>query len=499
MKSRITIFKFVLFSLAFCLPFFATAQNAELTPKKMKKDLKALKKIIEAHPDPYTHISQEAFNKYFDDLEFSINESLTTIEFYNKVASIVALIRDGHSQVRLPQYWLKKQRKEHGAFPYEMYLTNDDKLYVLKTYRKDGIPVGSKILSINNIPVDSFLNVIDPFISYEKKEFRNTKIDGGFEGYLYSAFGQSNNLVFEYSSVDTLSVKVENMPYQEWKKFIKSNKEEREKRIAKGEPYDYEKISDGVGVIKIFSFGVSNLKDFDLFLYKTFKKIKADEIHSLVIDVRGNFGGWPKVSSRVFQYISDDYFKTMAQSNVKVSESYRNYLYKYMPSLRYYKPSIQEQKHYLDLGAIIREPIGSFINERKFFNEEPIEEEHEFKGDCYLLTDRDSYSAASSFAATFQCYQMGIIIGEETGGTKIFRANAIYEELPRSGLRVGMSTTKLYTACFNEEFEGVKPTIAYKPKIFEITSEHDMHLLFAQRVIKQVQKERKLNIEKKED
>jgi len=86
----------------------------------------------------------------------------------------------------------------------------------------------------------------------------------------------------------------------------------------------------------------------------------------------------------------------------------------------------------------------------------PKDRKNEFKGDCYLLTNRDSYSAASSFASTFQCYQMGTIVGEETGGTKIFRANAIYTQLSRTAIWVRMSTTRMYTPCYSQEFEGVK-------------------------------------------
>ncbi|MFK7907134.1 MAG: S41 family peptidase, partial [Chitinophagales bacterium] len=240
------------------------------------------------------------------------------------------------------------------------------------------------------------------------------------------------------------------------------------------------------GLINIYAFRVRSVEDYKLFLHTTFKKIRKDSVHSLIIDVRGNFGGWPRIASYLFHYISDSYFKTMGKSRMKVSNPYKRNLLDRMPQLRTTKSALRQRRHFIDLRAIMRDPINSYVDEEIFFNEEPKTEIFEFKGDCYLLTNRDSYSAASSFASTFQCYQMGVIIGEETGGTKIFRANAIYEKLMRSELSVGMSTTKLFTTCYNKEFEGIEPTIKFIPSINEIISGMDAQLLFTQRLIKKI-------------
>lgn len=180
----------------------------------------------------------------------------------------------------------------------------------------------------------------------------------------------------------------------------------------------------------------------------------------------------------------------MARSSMKVSATYRNNFLNRNDYLRYYKGQLNfaTQRHYVDMNGLMNNPLGSYVHEDQFFNEEPVIEEFEFKGDVYLLINRDSYSAASSFASTFQCYQMGTIIGEETGGTKIFRANAIYEKLPRTGIGISMATTKNYTTCYDQELEGVKPTMYFTPTIFGLTSNLDTQLLFTLNVIKLKQK-----------
>ncbi len=482
-----TKFLLLCFVLFFCQNTYLYAQDEKLiSSKKLVKDFEYLEELIEAHPDPYTHISKKEFKTKVDSVKATLDHPHSVLEFYKKTAFIVALIRDGHSSVRFPYSWLETQRKKIGAFPYKIHLTNENELYIIESFNGNKKLVGAKILSLNGISVDSFLKKIDPYISYEIIPFRNTIISLNFEAYLYLAFGHADNTKIEYSTGETSFVEVKNIAFKEWKKFQRKHKEEREAKIGIGEPYAYKNIGDGVGLINIYAFTVRSVEDYKLFLHTTFKKIRKDSIHSLIIDVRGNFGGWPRIASYLFHYISDSYFKTMAQSRMKVSNAYKRNLLERFPQLRTTKSALQQRRHFIDLRAVMRDPLNSYVDEEIFFNEEPKTEIFEFKGDCYLLTNRHSYSAASSFASTFQCYQMGVIIGEETGGTKIFRAHAIYEKLIRSELMVGMSTTKLFTTCYNKEFEGIEPTIKFTPSINEIISGIDTQLLFTQRLIKKI-------------
>ena len=463
----------------------------QISPKKLIKDFDELIGFIEAHPDPYHAVPEATFNAKVAEIRASLDQPHTLPEFYCKLAAVVALLKDGHCNVYFPRFWMQSQRKEKGAFPYEVHLTNEDELYVIKNYNDGPIPVGSKIIRINGISVDSFLNKIDPYISYELKRFRNTVIDEDFEKYLYLAFGLSAPTVLDYYTSDTLSAEISYMPYKDWKKYERDHKDEREVKIERSEPYAYKKIKKGIGLINIYAFSTSDYDSYKVFLINTFKAIKKDSIHSLIIDIRGNFGGWPKIASRLFHYISDSYFKTMGRSSMKVSYAYKNYMYDLFPSLRASIPTIPQRRHFIDIEKIMGSDIGDYVNEDQFFNEKPETLEHEFKGDCYLLINRDSYSAASSFASTFQCYQMGTIIGEETGGTKIFRANPVFQQLNKTKLRVIMSTTKLYTACYDQEFAGIKPTIEFTPSILDISSDVDSQLFYTLRVIKKIQKKKK--------
>jgi C-terminal processing protease CtpA/Prc len=476
-------------SFIFCINLIAQSEKL-LSIKHMKKDFDEMLAVVEAHPDPFTHITEEEFMNKFNENKNSLNQPLSTLDYYKKVASLIALIRDGHSSVRMPSGWFEKKRKENGVFPLSFHLSTDDKLFVLKNYNDSEIPMGAEITKINDIPIKEFLASIDPYISYELKRFRNTRIDDNLEFYLYLAFGQSNNTRLEYTTGKIGSTTIQNMSFRDWKSKIKDTREERESAIAKGEPYKYENLKKGMGILKIYSFRTPDIDAYDRFLHKTFKSIKEDSIHSLILDVRGNYGGWPRIASKLFHYLTEMPFKTVAHRQLKVSKAYREYYYERYPQLRTSNYSFRGNIHSIDLDAVMRDKIGSFSNREMEYNELPKTRKFEFDGDLYLLTNRDSYSAASSFASTFQCYQMGTIIGDETGGTKIFRASAMYKKLTRTAIGVRMSTTKVLCSCFNQEFEGVAPTIEYVPSINELVADMDTHLMFTQRIIKKIQKKK---------
>jgi len=458
-----------------------------LSPKKMKKDLKTPLETIDAHPDPYTKISEKEFQAIIKNVEQNISKEIDEIEYYKNISKIIASISDGHSRVYMPKYWLKKVRKKNGAFPYEVYLTNDGELFVIKTYGDKQIALGAQILEINGMSVNSFVETVTPHISYETIPFRNDRISEGFEFMLYLVFKQVDQLSFKFKVTNESEVIVSTMPYKEWKKQKKDLREQREKKIARGEPYDFKILKPGIAKIDIFSFGTTNIDKYNYFLNETFKKIKKNKVHSLIIDVRGNYGGWPKIASELFHYIHEGHFKTMAKSSMKISYPYRSYYTDRNPKLRSANVIVNQRRHYINLEAVLRGELGTYIDEDVFFNEAPVTEIHEFRGDCYLLIDRKSYSASSSFASTFQCYSMGLLIGEPTGGTKIFSANAITKILPKSRLKVRMSTTKLFTACYNQENEPVIPNIEVVPTITDLVHNSDSQLNTALRLIKKIQ------------
>ena len=483
--SIIAVILFLLFS------FKVYAQDGKLlSPKKMQKDLDELLFTLEAHPDPYQKISETDFNNLVDSVRQNLTKEIDFVDFYKNLSLITASIHDGHTSLYLPEYWLQNKRKKNGAFPLVVHLTDQEEMYLIKDFGESGIPKGSQIISIEGVSIKDFIKEISQYISYELTPFRNVGIENGLEIYLNFMFKRSHNLEFTYYQSDTLKTKVQNIDYKNWKKQQKNDIEDREKKIMRGEPYEYTFIKPGVGMINIFSFSVSNFDSYDLFLNKTFKKIRKDSIHSLIIDVRGNYGGSPKVASELFHYIHNGYFKTMAKSSMKVSQPYRKYFKDLNPALKNPSNNIRylQQRYTIDIESVLYNKLDTYVDESALYNEEPIVENFEYTGDTYLLTNRVSYSAASSFASTFQCYSKGMIIGEPTGGTKIFRANTMYKKLSKYNMYAVVSTSKKNTACYLEEDEPVTPNIEVVPSVLDKIHDVDSQLNYTLMYIKKVQR-----------
>ena len=133
--------------------------------------------------------------------------------------------------------------------------------------------------------------------------------------------------------------------------------------------------------------------------------------------------------------------------------------------------------------------VGDLATEMNDNNELPLTKTNEFEGDLYLLTDRTSFSAASSFAATFRCYGLGIIIGEATGGTKTFFGTNIPVDMKHSDLILAVSTTKNYTTCFTpDENEPIVPDVEVSPSVLDRINDSDQMLYYTLRLIKKINK-----------
>ena len=480
----------------FSTPLSAQIETKMLSPKKMQKDLEYLLDNLEGHPDPYTKISEEDFMAIVEEVKENISVELDEIDYYKNLARIVASIHDGHSSVYFPKDWLKNVRKDHGAFPYEVFLSNEGNLYLIKSFIEEQVPIGSEILEINGMKTSDFIDEVSLYLSFETIPFRNDRITNSFENLLYLVFKKTDQLTFKTKYLKEEEFTVTNMPYKEWKAKQKDDQEYHEQKIARGEPYDFKIIEPGIAKIDIFSFSVASQDKYKFFLSKTFKEIKKENVHSLIIDIRGNYGGYPKVSSLLFHYIHEGYFKTMAQSSMKISHAYRRSFTDRYPALKNSNYIFPAKQHFVDLQEVLRGKHGTFVDEAEFFNESPETKENEFYGDCYLLIDRKSYSASSSFASSFQCYSMGYIIGETTGGTKIFRANPFARILGSTGFRVRVSSTKLYTACYDQEDQGVTPNFQVVPSMVDRINNIDKQLQTAIHLIKQVQAKREAELNK---
>ena len=111
--------------------------------------------------------------------------------------------------------------------PFEVFVSDADEIFVVKSYIPEQIPVGVNILSINGKSASDIISEASPYFSYELKKFRNVKLERSFELCMYLIFGQDYALNVEYLGRDTMLSNVELMDVKEWKKVKKSDRDSK--------------------------------------------------------------------------------------------------------------------------------------------------------------------------------------------------------------------------------------------------------------------------------
>ena len=108
------------------------------------EDLNFIKnKILSSHYNPYSYLSEKAFNKQFTDIESRLNEKTTIDEFQKLVYPIFVNLNDDH--VYVSKFYTSKT-----VIPLEFKYYNN-KLIVTDNFSSQSIEKGDFLISVNNI------------------------------------------------------------------------------------------------------------------------------------------------------------------------------------------------------------------------------------------------------------------------------------------------------------------------------------------------------------
>ena len=170
------------------------------------------------------------------------------------------------------------------------------------------------------------------------------------------------------------------------------------------------------GIIR-FNYFVRR-KEFDKFLKKTFTKIKEKKYRYLIIDLRKNGGGDSKIAEDLLNYLTEKPYRVFGGAKVKISK----YTLKYAKK----QPFIKK---------LVVDSIYSFASPAKAPPKNPLR----FTGKIFVLISSYTFSTASDFAAVIKDFEIGTLIGEETGGLPTSYGDSWPVTLPNSHLSLMVS------------------------------------------------------------
>ncbi|MBV9572269.1 MAG: hypothetical protein JO056_13600 [Alphaproteobacteria bacterium] len=200
---------------------------------------------------------------------------------------------------------------------------------------------------------------------------------------------------------------------------------------------------------------------FRLFVDSSFRKFLAAGATSLVIDIRDNPGGDSSFSDLMLAWFADKPFRFASSFQIKVSKeaiASNDERLKAAPGNEH-DVSHQYAALYASArpGGIVPFPVD-WSKPRA---------EPRFKGNVYLLVNRNSYSNCVAVAATVQDYSLGTVIGEETSDLATTYGAMESFTLRESGLKVGFPKAYIVRPSGDQRPRGVVPDIAIPTPLVE--------------------------------
>jgi hypothetical protein len=424
------------------------------SPKGLHKDLDfLLRKFEEIHPNYYKETPKDTVLKRYAELKNKIRKPMTRLDFINFISPVVFnVIKDGHNFIFPPEEEFNNYIKNGGKlFPVPV------RIYRNKLYCNSNIfsiPYNSEILSINGLPSSRIIETIFNSYNPENTAFEENFFSDIFSKQLWYNFGGFQEYIIEYFTKEDLK-KTLNHPG-----LIQNEIDSlRIKKTAKNYTFE-ERPEINAGLIH---YNVcDDLMNFRPFCDSVFTILKTQKYENLIIDIRSNLGGSTTLNDVLLEYITDKPVRQFESISTKISpekksdyiriyKKYRNWFkwYHYLYYPIYIRINEDRKKH-------LTANNGSFVID-EISAKAPRYNTLLFSGKIFLLTSAKTYSSASALAAAFKCYNLGTIVGQETGEPTVITADWLAIELPETKIKFAISFSKFVFACGKNDGHGVIP------------------------------------------
>ncbi len=192
---------------------------------------------------------------------------------------------------------------------------------------------------------------------------------------------------------------------------------------------------------------------YNSFIYSDGEKRNVDSLftllsekkpENLVIDLRFNGGGNSSAGDYILDHLTSRPYRQYSKVDVKLS------------------------KQALAMGREtgLKELEGLLVTWR-LDPRQPEDRANRFDGSLFLLTGPDTFSSAADFAAAVKDYEIGIVIGEETGGIRQCFGDVLSFQCPNSGVGFGVSYKRFYAPIPkpDDDMRGTMPDVPVNDEV----------------------------------
>ncbi len=392
--------------------------------------------LLKKHPQPYAFTSKDSMDKLIDDQYNKITDSTSVGRFIWICEEVVAAVRCGHAVV-----WSNELNKLPKSMVFPMNVRYDGfRLYIMdpKNNAKK-LSAGDEILTINGVDVETL----------RKEIFKHLPSDA------YNETGKKENVNYYFRQMcamfydfpSSYQLKVKHNEKIEDIKLVQAENLDRTKTFLDNcennlcLDTDLESSTARI-TIRSFAYYKKQMPVFKSFVDSCFQHINESQIENLIIDLRNNGGGDPFCGSYLLQHIADKPFTYFDKS------------------VKWYRK--------------LKKPIQP--NQNRFRNKP------------YILINGNCFSTTGHFCALVKENNLGIFIGDETGGTYTCNDFSKSYKLDNTGLILRVPTRIVKTTANTlTNKHGIIPDHQVVPTIDHYLNNTDTVLNYTLKLIEQQQ------------
>ena len=431
----------IIFFAATALCMISSLHAEFISPQQALADLQFLRqRLDEIHPNLFLHHSPTEAETKFEAIKDRVTGEFELTQFYKLVSEYVTFFEDGHSYPSMEfaqRAFQKSLQQGNSILPVEFDF-RDDYLYVKRCFTTADL-TGAKLVSVNG---RSVARIVDAFQKFYAK--KTSKLDNAhcrmFRSYFWLSFGNFLDWRLEVRSGE--GVRVVQLPgysVQEYETAIQQAMPPTDSRET-GD-YSFRFIDDDAMALLTVN-GMADLRRFRDFAAQAFREIATAETQNLVIDMRNNGGGTSAIGDELMAYLREAPYREGAMQ-IKISQ----------PIVDWYRAERQNHPFY---ETIVNGTIGE-LKTITIPDAVPRRVENRFRGRCFLLTSRKTYSSGHMFAGTFKCNNVGTVIGQPTGQATQTVGDSFRWQLPNSHIAINTSYKIFEGPCELSFVDGFQP------------------------------------------
>ena len=438
------MFKFIapLFvSLGLFWPLHAAAASASaparlFTVHELKEDMRFVRAEIERiHPDPAFSVSPERLDAALKEVEAQLDKPMSREQAFRILATLNPVFADGHLSIGQPD-WQKRTHEHLQAggtlFPFELLVDPAGTIRIRSDLGSEtGALAGAVITAINGVPAERVAGTLLAITPGDTPELRANLLSRRAWLAYWTVFGNPDQ--YDLALATPSGPQRLRVPGSRAVPLALP-----EKTFEKS--FSFERLPGNAALLTVDTFDWPDKQSFYDFTRHVFTRLRAENVETLLIDVRENTGGddgmWIE---GILPYIADKPSFRHASAYVK-------------------KVIAGRESDSEKLGDVVRGTVSL-----RPIPESPLR----FHGKTYVLVGRTTYSSAVLFANVVQDFGFGKLVGEagyararQSGGIQIRR-------LPHTGMELVVPRFILERPAGGDKAALVRPDIVLPDSVFD--------------------------------